>query len=822
MSLNRYTGGGKLKENKEWLYSTLKSIGDPLIATDHEGRIAFMNPAAESLTGLCRKGSVGKHIDAVLRLKNDKTGEDVKSSASQVLETGNDLLSTDTVLISEDGREVPVNNRAAPIKDGAGSTIGAVLVYKDITEKKRVDVQLSTLSRAVEQSPSTIVITDTLGKIEYVNPKFIELTGYTSEEVVGKTHRIMQSGKTPPQVYKQLWDTVRSGGEWRGELLNRKKDGELYWESAAISPIVNSEGVITNFLGIKQDISERKKTEYELKKLSVAIEKSANLVLITDLKGTVEYLSSMLEKITGYSKEEAMSFDLKRLTSSEMAKGEYEDIISAVISGKNWRGVYRNRRKDGTAYWISVLISPIKDDGGEVTHFLSIQEDITERKISEERIEYLATYDELTGLINRNRFIQLIDEWILFAHDAAETGGLLLIDIDNFKIVNDTFGHNIGDELLHSLSELLQKSLREYCHINSMEGDGSLIGRLGSDEIAVLLPSMDVREVTEVAEHLRKSIDSFYLGKLPAHITASIGIVLFPEHGATRGELFAKVDAALFRAKELGQNTCHLYLPEDRYLEEMHSRFEWKVRIQKALSEDRFEIWLQPIMNVRDKSIDRYEVLVRMRIEDGSIIPPGFFIGAAEIYGLIGAIDRVVAEKAMKLQAELSSKGKPVSMGLNLSGKDLVDDKLLVFLQDKIIESGADPAALHFEITETEAIHDLDRALKFVNKLRAMGCKFALDDFGAGFTSFLYLKKMSVDYIKLDGSFVKNLHRNKNDQLFVKALSDVARGMGIKTIAEFVEEKETLDSLEEFGVDYAQGYYIGKPLPANLFQVAGK
>ena len=815
MSLYKHVIDKKIRENEELLSATLRSIRDAVIATDIKGFITFMNASAEKLTGLTESDVVGKHVDSVLNLKNETNGEKINTSVAEVLMKGNDITLTDIILTLENGREISINSMATPRKDSSETTIGAVLVYHDVTETKRAEAQLCTLSSTVEQSPNSIMITNTEGEIEYVNPKFTEHTGYEPFEVIGKNPRIFKSGKTRPEVYRELWQTVQSGGTWRGELLNKKKNGDLSWDSVVVSPILNSEGAIINYLSIKQDISARKKAEFELKKLSEAIEKSANMVLISDKHGNIEYLNSMVEKVTGYSKEEAVSFGLKRLTFSDMAEQEYEDIISSVVSGNNWRGIYRNRKKDGTAYWSSELISPIKNDKGEVTNFLSIQEDITEKKLSEERIEYLAAYDELTGLINRNRFIKLMDEWVPLACNNLETGALLLIDIDNFKIINNTFGHSVGDEYLRSIAGLLQKNLNEYSNSNDNINEGAIIGRLGSDEFAVFMPGVTIKEALELAEYLREKVDNFHIGELPPHITTSTGIVMFPEHGKTRKELFTKVDAAIIRAKELGQNICHLYTQNDRRLEEMRSKFDWKEKILDALRDDRFEIWVQPIMNVTEKTIDQYEVLVRMRSEDGSVIAPFFFIGVAEIFGLIGAIDRVVAEKAMKLQVEMSQKGKMISLGLNLSGKDLEDDDLLEFMHQKMIETGVDPAALHFEITETEAIHDLDRAVLFIDQLKSMGCKFALDDFGAGFTSFIYLQKMSVDYLKLDGSFIKNIHKSKNDRLFVKALSDVARGMGIKTIAEFVEEKDIFDYLQKFGVDYAQGYYIGKPVPAE-------
>jgi len=303
---------------------------------------------------------------------------------------------------------------------------------------------------------------------------------------------------------------------------------------------------------------------------------------------------------------------------------------------------------------------------------------------------------------------------------------------------------------------------------------------------------------------------------LDIRATASIGVVFYPEHGRTTKELFTKVDAALYRAKETGKNRCHLYNPKDKVLENIHLRFRQKISIQKALAEGRFAPWFQPLLSLADNKIHHYEALARMKDEEGNILLPGTFIDTAERFGLIGSIDRMITEKTMRLQAELSRKGRDLSFGMNLSGKELGDEELLLFLQSKITETGADPSRLVFEITETAAVHDLDKAVRFINDLKAMGCRFSLDDFGVGFTSFVYLREMHVDYIKIDGSFIRKLHENHNDQLFVRAITEVAKGMGIQIIAEFVEDERSLDLLREYGVDYAQGYLIGKPSPELL------
>lgn len=578
--------------------------------------------------------------------------------------------------------------------------------------------------------------------------------------------------------------------------------------------IYDAKGLPLRMTGTVQDITEQKRTESELKKLSMVMEHSVNVIMITNAGGDIEYVNPIFEQITGWPKEEVIGKNPRILSSGETTKAEYEELWGTVTAGKTWRGIFKNKRKNGDFYLGNGVITPIKNDKGEITHFLAVQEDITEKRVSEERIQYLAHYDDMTGLINRARFTELLSEWV-YHSKAHDKGFLLVADIDEFKLINDTYGHGVGDELLRRTALLLQGVLKEEEFHHRKGGEGTVLGRLGGDEFSAFIPGLNEWDGMALTEKIRRRFEEFRLMEGIVHATLSIGASLFPEHGRTIKELFAKVDAAMYRAKEMGGNTCHLYSPDDRVLENIHLRLREKERIQKALREDLFEPWFQPILSLKDGKIHHYEALARM-IDEESIFLPREFIDTAEAFGLVSEIDKVITEKTMNTQAAMARKGMHLTFGINLSGKELGNEQLLSFLQSKIKETGADPNHLLFEITETAAVHDLDRAVKFITELKSMGCRFSLDDFGVGFTSFVYLKRMQVDYIKIDGSFVRRLHENKDDQHIVKAITDVAKGMGIKTVAEFVEKEETLRLLKEYGVDYAQGYLIGKPGPELL------
>jgi diguanylate cyclase (GGDEF)-like protein len=410
--------------------------------------------------------------------------------------------------------------------------------------------------------------------------------------------------------------------------------------------------------------------------------------------------------------------------------------------------------------------------------------------------------------------MDLLNKWIAEDRDFNKIGILFLFNIDGLRVINNVYGHSAGNNYLCSIAELLQKTIKEiYSSIFNKPGKKNIIGRLGGDEFAIFLPDFDEKEGEKAAEHICRAIENFSFSDEAIHSTISMGCVLYPEGGTTVKDLLKKSDISMYRAKKSGRNQYYFFKPKDHDLEKIYSKFKWKEFIQKALKEDRVELWYQPILDLNTNKIHHYEVLVRLTDESGNIAMPAMFMETAENSGLIYSIDKVMTEKTLRIQAESSRNGENLTFCINLSEKDLENMEFISFLKSKILETGADPKCLVFEITETAAVKNMDTAVKFINSIKAIGCGISLDDFGAGFTSFVFLKEMNIDYIKIDGSFIKRLEQSPKDQLIVKAITDMAKGMGIRIVAEFVERKGTLELLKDYGIDFAQGYYIGKPSP---------
>jgi diguanylate cyclase (GGDEF)-like protein/PAS domain S-box-containing protein len=461
---------------------------------------------------------------------------------------------------------------------------------------------------------------------------------------------------------------------------------------------------------------------------------------------------------------------------------------------------------DGQKKTISWVHSPLtSQQTPDTPDILSIGLDITDREVAEQRLAWLANHDPLTELNNRRSFQMQFEKIIRFSERYQRSCALLFLDLDQFKYVNDSSGHQSGDALLEAVARKILKITRS----------NDLVARLGGDEFAIVIPETDIPGATLFADKLLSELKKISIPcKGHSHrITASIGIVSYPEHGSSTEELLSNADLAMYQAKESGRDKMHLFSNDELAREQMNAQITWKDKIEQALAEDRFMLFYQPILKISDGSISHYEVLIRMAERDGSIAMPGAFIPVAERTGLIHQINRYVLRASIDKLSSLRDNDQDIMFSINLSGRVIDDPELLPQLTQLLNSSGINPEHLVFELTETAALEDMNAALHLMTELQALGCRFALDDFGVGFSSFYYLRELPLDIVKIDGSFIKQLLTNEMDQVFVKALTQMATALGKDTVAEFVEDENTLKLLAEIGVVYAQGYYIGRPSP---------
>ncbi|MBL8484186.1 MAG: EAL domain-containing protein [Rhodocyclaceae bacterium] len=454
--------------------------------------------------------------------------------------------------------------------------------------------------------------------------------------------------------------------------------------------------------------------------------------------------------------------------------------------------------RDGSTREIAWSHSHIAGGGPDDPALLSVGLDISERKRFELRIAYLADHDALTGLINRRRFQQELESRLAAARRFNRNGTLLFLDLDNFKHVNDTSGHQAGDNLLRLVADTLTGLVRGI----------DVTARLGGDEFALLLEQTADEGAQEVARKVNHRLSALALhGPAGKHrASASIGIVQYPRDGSTVKELLANADIAMYQAKNHGRACWHIFTGEEAVGERLRNWVYWEEHIKQALEQDRCVLHFQPILELAGGRIIHHEALLRLPLEDGRIAMPGEFMDVAERGGLVRELDRSVARHAIR---RLARSGEEHMLAVNLSGLSIGDETFISMLRAELAASGVAPGRLMFEITETAAVADFQAARQFMADVQAIGCRFALDDFGAGHASFYYLKQLPVDLIKIDGIFVRGLASNPDDRIFVKAIVDVARGFGKRTVAEFVENAETLELVKSYGVDFAQGNYIG-------------
>ena len=462
------------------------------------------------------------------------------------------------------------------------------------------------------------------------------------------------------------------------------------------------------------------------------------------------------------------------------------------------------RAKDGPSVEALLNARAVRDLSGEILYHEGILTDITHLRKQEAQLLHLATHDPLTGLCNRREFGHLLERHLAEARRYARRGAVLWMDLDGFKEINDGLGHKVGDDLLASLAHRMRATVR----------DSDVLARLGGDEFAVLYLNVDGGQAEIAATRLLEAIrkHAAVIEGETLRTTASLGIVLFPDHGSGASELLMKADMAMYRAKAEGRNRFCLYSPDAERVEDPESRVDWLRVIRDALENDGFLLYAQPILDLAENRVVRHEILLRLRGHGGQIIPPGAFLDVAEQFGLSGDIDRWVLRKVMDT---LSDEQLPsdVSFAVNLSPRSLTDPALLAAISSQTALSVIGPVRLVLEITETAAIYNIHVAKDFLRAVRAQGYEFALDDFGMGFSSFYQLKNLDVDYLKIDGSFIRNLGRDPVDRHLVVAMVQLAKGLGKRTIAEFVETEEALEVLRSIGVDCAQGFHIGRPQP---------
>jgi diguanylate cyclase (GGDEF)-like protein/PAS domain S-box-containing protein len=818
--------GDALAHSEHRTRRILETAHDAYVAMDAEGRIMEWNARAEQLFGWTHDEAIGRSLADTIMPPHFR--ELHVRGLQHFVATGEGPLLNKRIELSavdRGGREFPVELTVAPVQTGESLTFHSFL--HDISDRKeseaalrRSEMQLRRSRLRLEQAQAIanmgswewdvranrVTWSDELYRIYGLKPGQF---GASFEGYIERVHPDDQE-RVQATIGRALADHRSFSFEERvvrpaGEVRLLESEGEV---------VTDSDGDVVRLIGVCHDVTERRAAEEAAReaeeRFRSAFEHGPVGIGLIDVaaatRGRFIQVNRALCEITGFDEDDLLASSIQAITHPEDVESE-ADRLAELVRGEiqSYSIEKRSMRPDGELIWTSVNASLVRDTNGSPLYVVAQVQDVSERKRFEGQLQYLADHDPLTGLFNRRRFEAELSRQVAFNARYGPTGAVLVVDLDHFKYVNDTMGHAAGDELIGRVGTLLQDRLRET----------DVVARLGGDEFAILLPSADEEQARQVGEQVVEAIRGQTVGvagERSFRLTASAGVSLFGR-GFDVGPDAALVNAdiAMYEAKETGRDRVVLLDAPDGPQTQMRARLTWSERIRDALEHDRFVLFQQPILDVRLKQVTRHELLLRLPGESGELIPPSTFLYVAEQFGMIQGIDRWVIAQAMRLIKRLHDDGNPVTLAVNLSGASITDPALLEAVESELATTGIDPRSLIFEVTETAAIVNIEKARRFAERAAELGCAFALDDFGAGFGSFYYLKHLPFDYLKIDGDFIRNLPTSKADQLTVKAIVQIAHGLGKRTVAEFVGDDATLRLLERYGVDYAQGYHTGKP-----------
>jgi diguanylate cyclase (GGDEF)-like protein/PAS domain S-box-containing protein len=599
------------------------------------------------------------------------------------------------------------------------------------------------------------------------------------------------------------------------------REGHYCWIRDQRQVVLDDQNNPLEIIGSWQDISDLKQAEQALARekdlAQTTLQSIADAVIATDAKGRVAYMNSAAVELTGWTMEEAWNMRLSEVfvTINESSRARVTPLIRQILqagSPDNPLDQVILVAKNGMEYMIDESTAPIRDRDGKITGTVVVFRDVTKPRMLSRQLSWQATHDALTGLINRQEFEHRVSQSIETAQNHHQIHVLCYLDLDQFKVVNDTCGHIAGDELLRQVSALLGQALRS----------GDIVARLGGDEFGLLLISCPLPKALEITHKLLGMIQAFRFvwQDNVFKVGASIGLVVIDANSGDVNKVLSAADVACYAAKDNGRNRVHLYQSNDQEMAQQRCEQQWVARITHALDQGRYRLYKQLIVPLAaDSTAEHVEILLRMVDDKGEIVPPMAFLPAAERYGLMTLLDQWVVTHFLAYLKTIQplnlsdSSSHQSRYAINLSGASINDRQFLDFVKTTFASCPGLAQQICFEITETIAIANLSKAAQFMQELKQLGFQFALDDFGSGMSSFNYLKHLPVDYLKIDGSFVRNILNSPIDSAMVECINRLGHVAGIQTIAEFVDSQEILECLRELGVDYVQGYAISLPKP---------
>jgi len=679
-----------------------------------------------------------------------------------------------------------------------------LLIY-NYFKVKRSTKELLAFRYAIENSDNAIVLTDANRHIEFVNEAFEINTGYSREDVYGQNPNILKSDLVAPEVFVELNKTLDRGEKWQGELINKRKDGSLLYEKASIVPIFMDEELV-QYLAIKLDVTEYVMQQKILQQSATVFNSIADGILITDKRKKILSVNPAFLTMFGYRKEELLGKEPMVIMSLKENEAYYKTMWHKLMTSGRWSGKVDNATKEGKMIPIWLTIAVVRDEKEEIQNFIAIYTNLEEIMMMEKKVNFLAYHDSLTKLPNRTLFESRIVDILALAEKEARQVAILFIDLDRFKVINDTLGHHIGDEMLIQLAQRIKAQIDET----------TLLARIGGDEFVVVVNvESHKREVALLAERLLSVIrEPILIDDYHLNTTASIGIAVYPNDGVERREIVKHADSAMYYAKEEGKDTYRFYTKQLSL--DVQARLNLEQELLHALNKKELTLDFQPQYDLLTRKVVGAEALLRWKNRTLGVVSPEQFIAIAEETGIIIDIGYFVFEEACK--AYMSWREVGIEMGsisINISSIQFREEDVFGKFEEIILQTGIPAHKIEIEITEHFIMEYSTTNLTILENLRNIGCKISIDDFGTGYSSMSYLKRLAIDEIKIDKSFVTDLPHDSHDVEVSKAIIALSKSLGYKIVAEGIETKEQELFLKEHGCDIGQGFYFAKPMSSE-------
>ena len=807
-----------------------------IFQTDKQGNCCYVNEQWCQIAGISFEDAMGTGWVAGLHPEDRQWVTDEWSRSAQA----NEMFRLEYRFQSPSSGQVTwVLGQAVAETDSNGQINGYIGTIINITERKQAELQLNlyklNLESLVEQrttelessrqrhaymyqkTPVMLHSIDWQGRIRHVSDYWLEKLGYTREEVIGlKSTEFLTPESRHYAETVGLPEYFKQGFCFDIPYQIVTKNGHIIDVLLSATSHQDHSGQKTS-LAVMVDVTASNRELYREKELAqVTLQSIADAVITTDAQGNVEFINPIAEELTGWQASEAKGLPLTRVFHiiNEITRNPAENPVDKVLRDGQIAGLANHTAlisRDGIEYSIEDSAAPIRNRAGAIIGAVMVFHDVTQSRKLQRELSWQASHDSLTGLANRQKFEQELNVALQSLTQENQTHVLCYLDLDQFKVVNDTCGHIAGDELLCQVSQVLKKQIRAV----------DIVARLGGDEFGILLKQCSLEVAQIIAEKVLSAVQDFRFiwQDQVFSVGVSIGLASL-ERESISTEVLSAADSACYAAKNKGRNRIQFYEPNDLELLSQRGERQWSLQIKQALAGNRFCLYRQAIASMANSHETSYEVLLRMIDDQGNLVLPARFIPAAERYNLMPAIDLWVIKTFFSYQEQTLTEDSSTAdidsstlHFINLSGNSIGDPLFLEFIKQTFQQYRLLPHNIGFEITETAAISNLQQATNFIGELKQIGCQFSLDDFGSGMSSFAYLKNLPVDYLKIDGYFVKDILTDPATSAIVEAINHVGHVMGLKTIAEYVENQSLRERLGDIGVDYVQGFGIALPTP---------